>query len=212
VPAGSAATLRAEGVHDFAWVFLDGKQVGIMDRRWTNNEVRLPERSREARLDMLVEAMGHLNFGRPMDDRKGLRAPVGLVCGDTNMTLSGSWQVYPLRLDKPMLRGLKWRREAANGPAFWRGAFALDKVADTFLDLSSWGKGVVWVNGHCLGRYWDIGPTQTAYLPAPWLHKGENEVVILDLQGPSKPVMAGLEKPVLDRIRTELDFSAPAGK
>jgi beta-galactosidase len=210
--AGSAATLRADSVRDFAWVFLDGKQIGVMDRRWTNNEVRLPERSGEARLDMLVEAMGHLNYGRPMEDRKGLRTPVQLVCGDTNLTFSGSWQVYPLRLDKPMLRSLKWRKEAANGPAFWRGTFGLDKAADTFLDLRSWGKGVIWVNGHCLGRYWNIGPTQTAYLPGPWLHKGRNEVVILDLLGPTKPVMAGVEKPVLDQLRPELDFGGVAGK
>ena len=141
-----------------------------------------------------------------MEDRKGLRAPVQLVCGDTNVTFSEAWQVYPLRMDKPMLRSLKWRKEAANGPAFWRGTFELDKAADTFLDLHSWGKGVIWVNGHCLGRYWNIGPTQTAYLPGPWLHKGRNEVVILDLLGPTKPVIAGLEKPVLDRLRPDLDF------
>jgi beta-galactosidase len=212
LPAGSAATLRAEMVRDFAWVFLDGKKIGVMDRRSTNNEVQLPERSGEARLDLLVEAMGHLNFGRPLDDRKGLRAPIRVVCGDTNLTLSGSWQVYPLRMDKPMLQSLKWRKEATNGPAFWRGTFALDKAADTFLDVSSWGKGVLWVNGHCLGRYWNIGPTQTAYLPAPWLHKGQNEVVIMDLLGPTKPVVAGLEKPVLDQLRPELDFGGLAGK
>ncbi len=210
LPAGSAATLRFEAVSDFAWAFLDGKKIGVMDRRSTNYEVQLPERAGTARLDLLVEAMGHLNYGRVMNDRKGLRGPVRMVCGDTNAILSASWEVYPLRLNEKMLRRLKWSEGIAKEPAFWRGSFKLDKPADTFLDLRSWGKGVVWVNGHCLARYWNIGPTQTAYLPAPWLRKGRNEVVILDLLGPSKPVLAGLQKPILDQLRPELDFSAPA--
>ncbi len=60
------------------------------------------------------------------------------------------------------------------------------KPGDTFLDMRSWGKGVVWVNGHCLGRFWNIGPTQTMYVPGPWLKRGKNEVIILDLIGPGK--------------------------
>jgi beta-galactosidase len=78
---------------------------------------------------------------------------------------------------------------------------------DTFLDLSSWTKGEVWVNGHCLGRFWNIGPTQTAYLPGCWMKAGRNEIVILDLFGPEKAVVAGLEKPILDQLRPKLDFA-----
>jgi beta-galactosidase len=81
------------------------------------------------------------------------------------------------------------------------------RPGDTFLDLRSWGKGVVWVNGHCLGRFWNIGPTQTAYLPGCWLHAGKNEIVIFDLLGPEKPVIAGLEKPVLNELHPEKDFA-----
>jgi beta-galactosidase len=64
------------------------------------------------------------------------------------------------------------------------------------------------VNGRCLGRFWNIGPTQTAYAPGPWLREGENEIVILDLLGPEKPLAAGLEQPILDELRPQLDFSA----
>jgi beta-galactosidase len=73
--------------------------------------------------------------------------------------------------------------------------------------LSSWGKGVVWANGHCLGRFWNIGPVQTAYLPGCWLRAGKNEIVILDLTGPEKPELAGLEKPVLDDLHPKKDFA-----
>ena len=75
----------------------------------------------------------------------------------------------------------------------------MDKPGDTFLDVRQWGKGVVWINGHNLGRYWSIGPTQTMYLPGCWLKPGANDVVVLDLQPTAKPVLAGLAKPILDK-------------
>jgi beta-galactosidase len=207
LPAGPAATLQVERAGDFAWVFLDGKKTGVMDRRARSYSVELPARKKKSRLDILVEAMGHVNFGNEIHDRKGLRGDVQLVTADSTNVLSGKWKIYPLRLDAPMLAGLKWKTGAAGGPAFWRGSFNVDKPADTFLDLRNWGKGVVWVNGHCLARYWNIGPTQTAYMPGPWLHAGKNEIVVLDLLGPSQPTLAGLEKPILDQLRPELDFS-----
>ena len=64
------------------------------------------------------------------------------------------------------------------------------------------------MNGHCLGRFWDIGPTQTAYAPGCWLRAGANEVVILDYVGPRDPVVAGLAAPILDQLRPGLDFAA----
>jgi len=130
------------------------------------------------------------------------------------------WKIFTLPLDDKMLAGLKFRiigfdgafsnpyAAALNkGPAFWRATVNIDKPGDTFLDLRSWGKGVVWVNGHCLARFWDIGPTQTAYAPGCWLHAGENEIVILDLTGPEKPEIAGLEKPILGELHPEKDFA-----
>ncbi len=99
-------------------------------------------------------------------------------------TLKG-WDIFNLPLDDQMLAGLKFARAKpdATVPAFWRGTFTLKKAGDTFLDLRGWGKGDLWVNGHCLGRYWNIGPTQTAYAPGCWLRAGENEIVILDTIG-----------------------------
>jgi beta-galactosidase len=78
--------------------------------------------------------------------------------------------------------------------------------------MSTWGQGVVWVNGRCLGRYWSIGPTQTMYLPGPWLRRGRNEVVVLDLTGPSEARLAGLTMPILDQLRPERDLARPASR
>src|SRR6185437_15569676 len=165
-------------------------------------KVRLPERAKPQTLDVLVEAMGRVNFGVEVHDRKGLRAPVKL--GGKELT---DWKVFCLPLDQKMLDHLHFKKAQNSGPAFWRATVQIDKPGDTFLDMRPWGKGVVWVNGHCLGRYWNIGPSQTAYVPGPWLKEGKNEFVILDLLGPEKPVIAGLPEPILNELHPEKDFA-----
>ncbi|HWI58358.1 MAG TPA: beta-galactosidase [Bacillota bacterium] len=205
IPAGPATTLEAEAVHDTGLVFLNGDRLGFMDRRSRSFKVRLPERQERATLDILVEPMGRVNFGAEVQDRKGLHGPVRLVSAQGPGELVG-WQVFRLPLDAPMLAGLRYSKAKFSGPAFWRASIGIKEPGDTFLDVRSWGKGVVWVNSHCLGRFWNIGPTQTMYLPGPWLKAGRNEIVILDLLGPEKPVVAGLAQPILDQLRPELDF------
>jgi beta-galactosidase len=211
---GAAADLDAADVRDFGFVFLDGKQIGVMDRRTKKFRVQLPERSAPAQLDVLVYALGRVNFGAGVHDRKGLHAPVTLNTGDRAepAELRG-WEMFSLPLSDGELARLRWSKSVAGapGPAFWRGSFNVEKTADTFLDLSDCGFGVVWVNGHCLGRFWNIGPTQTAYVPAPWLRPGANEVVVLDLTSSKTPQLAGLDHPILDRLRPELDFSRDTG-
>lgn len=204
VPAGPAAALEAAAIHDFGYVYLDGRRVGIMDRRQAAAKITLPARDKESQLDILVEPMGRVNFGPEMADHKGLIAPVTLA----GNSLRG-WEVFKLPLDDEMLAGLKYRRDTVPAaiPAFWRGTFTLEQPGDTFLDLHHWGKGDLWVNGHCLGRYWNIGPTQTAYAPGCWLHAGANEIVILDLLGPETPEIGGLKLPVLNELHPEKDFA-----
>ena len=215
LPAGPAATLELGVPKDFIWVYLDSRQIGAIDRRGRATSVALPARTAATRLDVLVDTAGHINFGEEIHDRKGLDGPVRLV-GAAGTTVLAPWEVFPLGLEAPMLAGLKWGDgepgRDANGvgrkePAFWRGNFSVEKPADTFLDLRGWGKGVVWINGRCLARFWNIGPTQTAYVPAPWLKAGRNEVIVFDLTGPSRPVLAGLAQPILDELHPELDFA-----
>jgi beta-galactosidase len=129
--------------------------------------------------------MGRVNFGPEMADRKGLIAPVKLG----GEVLKG-WEIFNLPLDDKMLAGLKFQQ-----PESWAGtkpnrrrhsgaARSIWKKPATRFWICTWGKGDLWVNGHCLGRFWNIGPTQTAYAPGCWLHAGENEIVILDYLGP----------------------------
>jgi beta-galactosidase len=84
-------------------------------------------------------------------------------------------------------------------PTLFRGTVTLSDVGDTWLDLRGWGKGVVWVNGHNLGRFWSIGPQRTLYVPGPWLRRGANEVIVLDLVPRGAPTIEGLTAPVFER-------------
>jgi len=225
ISGGPATSLEAAGIKDFGFVFLDGERVGVMDRRSGKARLNLPARDRPAQLDILVEPMGRVNFGPEMKDPKGLIAPV-ILDGE----VLKDWKVFNLPLDTKMMATLKYRapeipkitledtsagarRTVARSeaelklPAFWRFSVSLENPGDTFLDLRNWGKGVVWVNGHCLARYWNIGPTQTAYVPGCWLKPGMNEIIIWDLLGPTKPEIAGLGTPILDQLRPELDFA-----
>lgn len=224
IPGGPATTLEATAIKDFGFVFVDGQRIGVMDRRSGKAKLNLPARSKAAQLDILVEPMGRVNFGPEMKDPKGLIAPVKLG----GEVLKG-WQVFNLPFDQKMLAGVKFESEPSRrrgnesqtnqsetphvvsyketNPAIWRGTFEIETPGDTFLDLRNWGKGVVWVNGHCLARFWNIGPTQTAYLPGCWLKPGKNEIIIWDLIGPTKAELAGLATPILDQLRPELDFA-----
>ena len=165
-------------LHDYATVFVDGVLVGTLDRRLGEKSIDLPTSATpNPVLDILVEGMGHINFAQEMIDRKGITDRVTL----SGMTLM-NWEVHLLPLGEAWVAGLKAAPAPGSRPGvFFRGSFALDRPADTFIDMTGYRKGVVWVNGHNLGRYWDIGPQTRLYAPATFLKAGRNEVVVFDL-------------------------------
>lgn len=201
VAAGSV--LRIDEVHDWAQVYADGHLLGRLDRRRSESTLRLPQLPEGTRLDILVEAMGRVNFDQAIHDRKGITRSVSLLTDAGARELTG-WQVYSFPSDASFAARKHFRPgKAVEGPAYYRGTFRLDKPGDTFLDLRTWGKGMVWVNGRALGRFWRIGPQQTLYLPGCWLKRGKNEIVILDLLGPAEAETAGLTRPILDELHAE---------
>jgi hypothetical protein len=164
-------------LHDYATVFLDGKFLGTIDRRLGEKSIDIPATgSRMPVLDLLVEGMGHINFAQEMIDRKGITDRVTL----SGMTLM-NWDVFAMPLQEGWVSALPARTSEVRPGMFFRGVFRLDKPADTFIDMTGYRKGVVWVNGHNLGRYWDIGPQKRLYCPESWLRAGENVVMVFDL-------------------------------
>ena len=177
-------------LHDYALVFLDGQLVGTVDRRLGQNSIALPATAtKEPVLDILVEAMGHINFGEFLLDRKGITDRAVL----NTMTLM-NWEVYGFPLEEQWVASLSSAQSASRRPGvFFKGIFELDQVADTFLDMSAYQKGYVWVNGHNLGRFWNIGPQQRLYCPAPWLRHGKNEIIVFDLHQADPQPISGRE-------------------
>jgi len=170
-----SGTLTITEPHDFALVFLNGRFIDTIYRDGGNWTVKLPKTEvKDPQLDILVEGMGHINFAQYMIDRKGITDRVTL----NGMTLF-NWEIYNLPLTAPP--PATKNEDAHDKGIFFKGQFTLDHTADTYFDCSAYKKGVIWVNGHNLGRYWYVGPQQHLYCPASWLKKGTNDIVVLDL-------------------------------
>ena len=166
--------------HDLALVFLNGKFIDTVFRdggKWT---VELPKSDvKDPVLEILVEGMGHINFAQYMIDRKGITDRVTL----NGMTLM-DWEIFPLSMDEGFVQKIisKGNKTVDDRKGiFFKGEFDLNEIGDTYFDMSKYTKGIVYVNGHNLGRYWDIGPQQRLFCPGTWLKKGRNEIVVFDL-------------------------------
>ncbi|GGV37634.1 beta-galactosidase [Streptomyces spectabilis] len=189
----TGATLHVTGVHDYATVFLDGAYQGGFSRvaLWpsyagplkvtTGSSLPLGDAGTTPTLDILVAGLGRVNFGHYVD-RKGITGQVSLSdAGALDGPLT-RWQTHSLPVDEKFVASLRPAiSDRDRGGLFFRAALTLDRTGDTYLDMSAWTKGVVFVNGHNLGRYWSIGPQQRLYCPAPWLRTGRNEIVVFDL-------------------------------
>jgi beta-galactosidase len=188
--------------HDLAQVFVDDKRLANLSRMKGEGAIQLPAIKAGAVLDILVEPMGRMNFGKGIYDWKGITEKVEIKSANGTEELK-NWKVYTLPSDYNFVKGRKFQKSSspATGAAYHRGSFRVEKAGDTFIDMSTWGKGMVWINGHNIGRFWNIGPQQTLYMPGCWLKEGENEIIILDMDTPKDTRLAGLEKPILDQLQ-----------
>ncbi len=194
---------RLMGANDRAKVYLDGKELLTLYDRELLTETKLVtaeekegfrplgegEKRRFApegtELTILMENMGRVNYGYFMEkQRKGIDGAVLI-----NAHQHYKWEMYPLPLDN--LEKLSFEGASAdrvetgliNAPAFYRYEFEAEELGDTFLDMSSFGKGCAFINGFNLGRFWEIGPQKRLYIPAPLLKKGKNEIIVFETEG-----------------------------
>jgi beta-galactosidase len=189
LPGAGKAVLEFADVRDMALLYQSGKPLGVLDRRKAQRSIEL-DVAADQPLDVLVENMGRINYGpRMVDERKGLFGPVRV--GDKPVL---DWTMYRLPLKD--LSKLRFTDEVQAAPAFHRGVFRLQSLGDSFIDMRGWGRGHVWINGHHLGRYWRIGPQQTLLVPAQWLRRGANEIIVLELESTSGRSVQGLTDPV----------------
>jgi beta-galactosidase len=222
LPAAVSGDLTLTELHDYAQIYLDGELAGTLDRR--NKQSTLPIATvGPATLDILVENTARVNYSKAIrSEQKGITQSVTLG----GQALAG-WQIFPMAMaslptldwfprdpnntpacphvvpgqtiNQPTRHSAFMRGCPTGGPYFSRGTFNLSTIGDTFLDTRSLGKGVVWINGHNLGRFWNVGPQQTLYVPGPWLKQGVNEIVVFDMLPPAgSPHVSGLDHPILD--------------
>ncbi|MBP3213794.1 MAG: beta-galactosidase [Bacteroidaceae bacterium] len=227
IPAQSVITAD---FHDFAQVFINGKYIGKIDRVKNEKSLTLPPVKKGDELEILVEAMGRINFGRAIKDFKGIVGEVAITAevegiettwkpqGWVKFGLPDSYEKaadafvhnndYTQAEKEGQRLGKKpqWNVDGldlVSKRGYYRGYFNINKVGDTFLNFETWGKGQVYVNGHALGRIWSIGPQQTLYCPGCWLKKGKNEIIVLDVVGPKEAVVWGQDKPELNKLQLE---------
>jgi len=196
ITGGKKAELKIDGLRDYGIIYIDGKRKGTLDRRLGQESLLLDIPAGAHTLEIFVENMGRINFGpNLLKNKKGIVGQVSFG----GMPLK-SWTMYALPFDKVEASKINAVKAKRDSPVLKLGSFHVNTPADTYLDLRKWGKGVIWVNGHNLGKYWSIGPQQTIYLPAEWLKKGANEIIVLELNKPEVNMLSSLNKPILDEV------------
>lgn len=175
ITARTGSVLSFSDIRDRAQVLFNGSPVGVLSRENRERAISLP--AGEGTLEILVEDQGRVNYGPRIGEPKGLIGPAFLDGAEVI-----TWSVQPLKTDRihefyalsaPLSRSL-------TGPAFFTASFTLDEPADLFLSTEGWTKGVAWINGFNLGRYWSRGPQATLYVPGPVTRRGSNDVVLFE--------------------------------
>lgn len=213
IPRKSVLTLN--DCHDYAQIWVNHQFVGSIDRVKNEKSLMLPPVKKGDVLNILVEAMGRINFGRAIKDFKGITSDVQLQTEQDGHEMTYTLKHWVIRTMADDYEAIKTamasnRKEVKDNEAivsdggYFKGEFTLKKVGDTFLNFEAFGKGQVWVNGHAMGRIWHIGPQQTLYVPGCWLKKGKNEVIVLDIVGPkAEPIVFGQTEPELNKLNLE---------
>lgn len=177
LPHGSCE-LTVTGLHDRAQVFADGVPLGVLDQE--TGSLAVEGAGQRVRLELLVENQGRINYGPLLGQGKGILGGVRV-----ERRLVHGWEMRELPLDEWSPDDVRIAPDAAassGGAGFAVASFSVPRPADTFLAFPGFGKGFAWVNGTLLGRYWEIGPQLTLYVPAPLLAAGGNTVTVLELE------------------------------
>ncbi|WP_120522977.1 glycoside hydrolase family 35 protein [Arthrobacter celericrescens] len=172
--APTESKLKITGLHDRAHVWVDGAFAGILDDVTSAEGLTVTGTGVPAKLDILVENLGRINYGPLTGQGKGILGGV-LV----NQRYTFHWSQVPVALSE-------WAEaELDRLPGV---DFEVAEPADTYIALPDSGKGFLWINGFLLGRYWETGPQRTVYVPAPLVRAGNNTVKVLELDKPGTVV------------------------
>ena len=201
----NASPMYVKNVHDFADVYFDGEKKTSIDRtlytiegkttlkdvifkkkKGESSPFLMPALSGERKIGVLVDTMGRVNYGENMLDRKGIS---DIYLGIQRLMNYDVWTLPLDNLDKLKYSSSVKKEE----PVFLKGSFKTDSKADCFVHLDGFNRGCVYINGFNLGRFWNVGPQKSLYIPGTLL-KDENEIIVFNIGGYSKPTVSITDK------------------
>ncbi|MCD7901486.1 MAG: beta-galactosidase [Bacteroides sp.] len=203
-----SGTLEIPGLRDYAVVYVNGEKVGVLNRYYKNYSLEV-DILFNSTLEILVENMGRINYGPEIvRNTKGIISPVKI----NGFEIEDNWNMFKLpmndmpdfsKMSADVYSNISEKVKVLSGkPVFYEGSFQLSETGDTFLDMESWGKGIVFINGINIGRYWQVGPQQTLYIPGVWLRKGENKIVVFEqLNEELKTEIRTTTTPILNHLK-----------
>lgn len=171
--------VRIQEPRDRAYIYKNDELLGVQYRNDREPAVSTDIPAEGATLSVLVENMGRVNYGAYLKDPKGVTEGIGF-----GWNFIYHWQTYPLPLDDlSAVDFIEQKPVFDSTPLLLRAEIDIDECCDTFVKLPGFKKGMIFINGRALSRYWEVGPQRSAYLPAPFLKKGKNELIVLELEG-----------------------------
>lgn len=171
--------VRIQEPRDRAYIYKNDELLGVQYRNDREPAVSTDIPAEGATLSVLVENMGRVNYGAYLRDPKGVTEGIGF-----GWNFIYHWQTYPLPLDDlSAVDFIEQKPVFDSTPLLLRAEIDIDECCDTFVKLPGFKKGLIFINGRALSRYWEVGPQRSAYLPAPFLKKGKNELIVLELEG-----------------------------
>lgn len=171
--------VRIQEPRDRAYIYKNDELLGVQYRNDKEPAVSTDIPAEGATLSVLVENMGRVNYGAYLKDPKGVTEGIGF-----GWNFIYHWQTYPLPLDDlSAVDFIEQKPVFDSTPLLLRAEIDIDECCDTFVKLPGFKKGMIFINGRALSRYWEVGPQRSAYLPAPFLKKGKNELIVLELEG-----------------------------
>lgn len=184
--------MRLVGARDRANIYLNDRFISSKYKKDLAKEFIVGVEETDNDLKILVENMGRVNYGHKLEatsQKKGINQGVMV-----DLHFVEGWDHYLIDFDR--YKNINWDGKEDEGPGFYEYILDTDDPKDSFIDLSSFGKGIVLVNGFNLGRFYNVGPSLSLYLPGALLKKGENQIIVFETEGKYSEVLGFSEKPI----------------
>lgn len=188
---------RVIDARDRIQVYANDQHVATQYQDEIGEDIILPQEKSENNIKILVENMGRVNYGHKLTaptQRKGIGRGAMV-----DLHYIGNWTQYPLPLDN--IDQLDLTGSWSEGlPSFYHYQVELDDLADTYLDMTGFGKGVVFINNVNIGRFWEKGPIYSLYLPKGYLKQGRNDIIVFETEGRYREYMTFSDRPIIKKI------------